>query len=452
MNAVPIRKIVAAAAVTLLLMAQWTAAGQDPRLQPGDDPVLLALIAEALARNPDVAVAQAAINAAHARSGQASARPDPMVSMNYTNDGWAPSLGSMPMTTLGVMVSQDLPYRGKRQQRVDVAMSEARQTEPQLARARLSIEADVTRAYYGLLLARELAELTGEQRELWRDIESVARARYAVGQGAQQDVLRVQVEVTRIEQRAIEQASEAELRLAELNRLLARPIDARVDTSATLTLRPLTASLMEVIEQARSVSPELVAARLAVATEGSVLALARLDFKPDFSIQAGYMNRGGLAPMWLAGFGVSWPIDKAKRESAVAESQLRSERDSRVIDSIDLQLRFRTQQRYTRARTAEKIINLYDQGIVPQDRMTVESALTSYQGGSVPFVSVLEAMTSLFADRWTRESLVADHARLLASLREASLEATPDMTATGAMGAAPRAGAPGAMTGGMGGR
>jgi outer membrane protein TolC len=452
MNAVPIRKIVAAAAVTLLLMAQWTAAGQDPRLQPGDDPVLLALIAEALARNPDVAVAQAAINAAHARSGQASARPDPMVSMNYTNDGWAPSLGSMPMTTLGVMVSQDLPYRGKRQQRVDVAMSEARQTEPLLARARLSIEADVTRAYYGLLLARELAELTGEQRELWRDIESVARARYAVGQGAQQDVLRVQVEVTRIEQRAIEQASEAELRLAELNRLLARPIDARLDTSATLTLRPLAASLTEVIEQARSVSPELVAARLAVATEGSVLALARLDFKPDFSIQAGYMNRGGLAPMWLAGFGVSWPIDKAKRESAVAESQLRSERDSRVIDSIDLQLRFRTQQRYTRARTAEKIINLYDQGIVPQDRMTVESALTSYQGGSVPFVSVLEAMTSLFADRWTRESLVADHARLLASLREASLEATPDMTATGAMGAAPRAGAPGAMTGGMGGR
>ena len=452
MNAVPIRKIVAAAAVTLLLMAQWTAAGQDPRLQPGDDPVLQALIAEALARNPDVAAAQAAIKAAHARSGQASARPDPMVSMNYTNDGWAPSLGSMPMTTLGVMVSQDLPYRGKRQQRVDVAMSEARQTEPQLARARLSIEADVTRAYYGLLLARELAELTGEQRELWRDIESVARARYAVGQGAQQDVLRVQVEVTRIEQRAIEQASEAELRLAELNRLLARPIDARVDTSATLTLRPLTASLMEVIEQARSVSPELVAARLAVATEGSVLALARLDFKPDFSIQAGYMNRGGLAPMWLAGFGVSWPIDKAKRESAVAESQLRSERDSRVIDSIDLQLRFRTQQRYTRARTAEKIVNLYDQGIVPQDRMTVESALTSYQGGTVPFVSVLEAMTSLFADRWTRESLVADHARLLASLREASLEATPDMTATGAMGAAPRAGAPGAMTGGMGGR
>jgi outer membrane protein TolC len=428
------------------------AAGQNARPQPGDDPVLQALIAEALARNPEVAAAEAAIKAAHARPGQASALPDPMVSMTYTNDGWAPSLGSMSMTTLGLMVSQDLPYPGKRQQRMDLAMSEARQSEPPLARARLAIEAAVTRAYYGLLLARELTELTSQQRELWREIEAVARARYAVGQGAQQDVLRVQVEVTRIEQRAIEQASEAELRLAELNGLLARPIDARLETSATLVLRPLTTSLPNVIDHARTVSPELAAARLAVATEHSVLALARLDFKPDFSIQAGYMNRGGLAPMWLAGVGVSWPFNKAKRKSAVAESQLRAERDSRVIDSIDLQLRVRTQERYTRARTAEKIIDLYDQGIVVQDRMTVESAMTSYQAGRVPFVAVLEAMTSLFADRWTRQNLVADHGRLLASLREASLDATPDMTAAGAMAAAPRAGAPGAMTGGMGGR
>ena len=452
MNAVQIRKMVASSVVAILLAGRSAAAGQEVRPQAGDDPVLQALIAEALARNPDVAAAQAAIKAAHTRPGQVSARPDPMVSVTYTNDGWAPSLGSMSMTTLGVMVSQDLPYGGKRQQRADLAMSEALQSEPALARARLGIEAAVTRAYYGLLLARELTELTGEQRELWRQIEIVTRGRYAVGQGAQQDVLRVQVEVTRIEQRAIEQASEAELRLAELNRLLARPIDARVDTSAKLTLRPMTTSLPDAIEQARTVSPDLVAARLAAATERSVLALAQLDFKPDFSVQAGYMNRGGLAPMWLAGFGVSWPRDKAKRESAVAESQLRSERDNRVIDSMDLQLRLRTQQRYTRARTAEKIVDLYDQGIVPQDRMTVEAAISNYQSGRVPFVSVLEAVTSLYADRWTRENLVADHARLLASLREASLEDTPGMATAGAMGAAPPTGAPGTTTGGMGGR
>jgi hypothetical protein len=62
---------------------------------------------------------------------------------------------------------------------------------------------------------------------------------------------------------------------------------------------------------------------------------------------------------------------------------------------------------------------------------------------------VLEAMTALYADRWTRVGLVADHARLQASLDEASLEATPDMTtAASAMAAAFGS----AQAGGMGGK
>ena len=65
--------------------------------------------------------------------------------------------------------------------------------------------------------------------------------------------------------------------------------------------------------------------------------------------------------------------------------------------------------------------------------MTVEAAIANYQSGRVPFVSVLEAMTSLYADRWTRESLVADHARLRASINEASLDASPEMTTVAAM-------------------
>ncbi len=204
--------------------------------------MLESLIAEALARNPDLHAAQSAIAAAQTSTERARALPDPMVSVTYTNDGWAPSLGGMPMTTLGFMVSQSLPYSGKRDLRASLAASQARQVEPALARARLALEGAVRRAYYGLLLARELQALTNEQRELWQQVEVVARARYSVGQGAQSDVLRVQTEVTRIEQRAIEQAAEAEVRLIEINRLLARPLDTPLATTARLALAPLAGS------------------------------------------------------------------------------------------------------------------------------------------------------------------------------------------------------------------
>ena len=445
---------------TLLVIACLCALGLLPSPARGqaiaaaeDDPVLQALIEEALARSPDLHAAQSAIAAARTATERARVLPDPMVSMTYTNDGWAPSLGSMPMTTLGFMVSQSLPYSGKRDLRASLAASQARQVEPALARARLALEGAVRRAYYGLLLARELQALTAEQRELLQQIEVVARARYAVGQGAQPDVLRVQTEVTRIEQRVIEQAAEAEVRLAEINRLLARPLDTPLETTARLALSPLGAPADEMLDQARAISPELRSAALAIETSTAAAAVARRDLKPDFSVQGGYMNRGGLDAMWLAGVGISWPFNKKARESAVAEAEIRAKGGSHVVESMGLQLAYKTRERFTRAKSLEKLVALYDGGIIPQDEMTVEATLTSYQTGKVPFVSVLEAMTALYADRWARAGLVADHARLRASLREASLDGGSEMSPASAPAAGTTSAGPaGGMTSGMSGK
>ena len=441
------------ASLCALVLVPGPARGQSAAVPPENDPLLQALIEEALARNPDLHAAQSAISAAQTATERARALPDPMVSMTYTNDGWAPSLGSMPMTTLGFMVSQSLPYSGKRDLRASLAASQARQAEPALARARLALEGAVRRAYYGLLLARELQALTAEQRELLQQIEVVARARYAVGQGAQPDVLRVQTEVTRIEQRVIEQAAEAEVRLAEINRLLARPLDTPMETTARLALSPLDAPADEMLDQARAVSPELRSAALAIETSTAAAAVARRDLKPDFSVQGGYMNRGGLDAMWLAGVGISWPFNKKARESAVAEAEIRAKGGSHVVESMGLQLAYKTRERFTRAKSLEKLVALYDGGIIPQDQMTVEATLTSYQTGKVPFVSVLEAMTALYADRWARAGLVADHARLRASLREASLDGGSEMSPASAPAAGTSsAGLAGGMTSGMSGK
>jgi outer membrane protein TolC len=274
-----------------------------------------------------------------------------------------------------------------------------------------------------------------------------------VGQGAQPDVLRVQTEVTRIELRAIEQAAEAEVRLAEINRLLARPPETPVATPAALALQPLTASADDALAAARAVSPELKGAALAIETSTAAAAVARRDLKPDFSVQGGYMNRGGLDAMWLAGVGITWPFNKKARESAVAEAEIRAKGGSHAVESMQLQLAYRTRERYTRAKAIEKLVALYDGGIVPQNQMTVEATLTNYQAGKVPFVSVLEAMTALYADRWARAGLVADHAKLRASLREASLDDGGGMAGTPASAPAiALAGASSGMSGGMNGK
>ena len=421
------RRMVFAALVVQFALVSAPARAQSAWPAPVDDPLLASLIEEALSKNPDIAAASQAAAAAGQRPAQARSLANPMFSVGYTNDGWSPSLGSMPMTTLGFMASQDLPWPGKRGLRGDIATREAGQLEQQAERVGRGITAAVKRGYYGLLLSRNLLDLIRDQEDVWKQIEGVARARYGVGQGAQQDVLRVQIEVTRIEQLRAEQEAETEIRLAELNRLLARAASAPLETSARLALRPVQGSLDQLFEWATAISPELKGVGLGIERASLAVTLAKKQFKPDFSVQAAYMNRGGLDPMWQAGVGVSIPLYRKRLSAGLAEADAQLRSTQGVIESVRLQLRFRTQERLIQLKTTERVATLYGEGIVPQDRMSVEAALANYQTGKVPFIAVLEALTTLYNDRATHLRLLANHEQTLASLEEASLEATSSM-------------------------
>jgi len=437
--------------LALFLASAWMASPAAAREHvagpPAEDAFLASLVEEAWSRNPDLRAARQEAAAARTRPDQVRALPDPMVSLAYTNDGWSPTLGERDMANLAVIWSQDLPFPGKRRLRGEIAERDADRAELRAERARLAVTASVKRAYYGLLLARALLGLIDEQAEVWKQIEGVARARYTVGQGAQQDVVRTQVEVTRIGRLQAEQEAEAEVRLAELNRLLDRAAGTPLDPPDVLLLRPLSEDPSVAVERLRSISPELKSAGIARDREGLAVALARKDFKPDLTLQAGYMNRGGLDPMWQASVGVRLPLARKARNGTLAEARARLGAAEQRSAAVHLQLRYRTEQRLAEIRAAERIAVLYENGIIPQDQMSVEAAVASYQTGKLPFVAVLEALGTLYGDRSSYLRLVAGHARARASLEEASLEPTADLP-TMDTAAAGGAGAP--MGAGMG--
>jgi outer membrane protein TolC len=396
---------------------------------PAEDSHLSALVAEALSANPDLRAAEQLALAARQRPAQASARPDPWLGLGYTNEGWSPSLGQLPDSNLAFVAGQTLPWPGKLRLRGEIAAREADEVSQQLARARLSVAASVRRAYYGLLQARAIEDLTREQADVWRQIEGVARSRYSVGQSNQQDVLRTQVELTRVGQVLAEQAAEAAVRLAEINRLLDRPTGTPLETVASMAAGEAPAPLADELERIGALSPERAAAGIALERARLGLLLAEKESRPDFGVQGGYMNRGGLDPLWQAGVSVTLPLNRKRRASAVAEAEALLAAAQARASAATLQLRLRTEERLTQIEAARKMAALYSEGIVPQDRMSVEAAVASYETGRVPFVTVLEALTTLYGDRVTLVRLVAAQSRLRVSLEEASLEATSDLPA-----------------------
>jgi outer membrane protein, heavy metal efflux system len=426
--------LINAVMLAALVAARPLDAGVEPEsaLGPPEDSLLSSLIEETLQNNPVLAASREAAAAARSRPPQARSLPNPMLVASYTNDGISPSLGSRDMTTLALMWGQEIPFAGKRGLRGDVLARTADEADQQVERVKLDLTARVKRAYYDLLLSRDLLDLIREQAEVWRQTEGVIRARYAVGRGAQQDVLRAQVEVVRVERLRIEREAEVEIRVAEVNHLLDRPAGTPLATEAHLVLRPIEKRLEPVLDRLVASSPEVKNAAIEVARSGLGVALAQKEFKPDFALQGGYMNRGRLDPMWIAGVGISVPLYRERLKSGLAEAEAESRSSERLVDWVQLVLRFRTEERLAQLAATEKIAVLYGDGIVPQDRLSVEAAMASYQTGQVPFVTVLEALTTLYNDLANHFQVLANYEKIHASLEEASLEQTSSLSMGGA--------------------
>jgi len=410
------RSSIAVVVVFLLLRASSVEA--DP---PPPDPNLAGLIEEAHAANPELAAAEHMARAALARPGQVSSGPGPTAGLFYQNDGVSPSLGREPMTMLGLMAGQVIAYPGKAGARRQVAESEGAAASAEVDRARLGVVGSVKRAYYGLLLARGLAELSQQHRDLWREIQEAARVRYAAAAGPQMELIRAQVEGTRLHAVHAQHHAEARARLAELNLLRGQPPSTPLETEARLGPPEAPRPADEWIDWFRAHSPELRAAVLSVERDERAVGLARLDFKPDFAVQGGIMYRGSLPPMWQAS-GTVMLASRGRARGALAEAESRLAADRSRLQAVQARIAAVVEQRLALLEAAEAIETTYREALLPQGQVAVDSAMARYTAGQGSQVGVLDAVAAILEDRIDHLRLLATHAIERSRLEEASLD------------------------------
>lgn len=415
----------------------------DDRRPPLADPVLQGIVAEALARSPEHARAQATAAAERHRVPLAGAFPDPTVSLGIQNDGFgAIQIGTMETSFWQVMVTQPIPWPGKPGARARAADAQADTVAAQLERVRLSITGEVERAWIDLLLVRGQLALQSRLESLWREAEAVARARYEVGQAPQSDLLRAQLERTRLQQQRIALEAGERTRLQILNRLRVHPLDEPIVTASPLPGAPDPAvpGADEMVADAERRSPDLAQARLATAAAERRVESARRERLPDFSVTAGVMPRGSLEPMWLASVGITVPIFSAKG-SGVTESASRREAEGQGEESTRQLVRLRAAERHALLSALVRTNQIYRGGLLVQSEAAVRSALAQYQVGKVTFPSVLEVLRGLVADEGGYLASVAQAQRVEIAQREVSLEPAAALAAGLATGTVPGAGA-----------
>jgi cobalt-zinc-cadmium efflux system outer membrane protein len=430
-----IRLILRLAAQTFVLtVAASMAAGQQantdismvlPRPQTESRSVTLTplqkLVEEAQQNNPQVLAARRAWQAAAQVSSQVSTLPDPQFTVQDVSAGtpipfW--DSNTVPMTFLGFGISQSIPYPGKLRLRGEVARRQADSLGDKLESVRRQVAEQVKITYYRLSYVQKTLEILERDEALIEQMEKIADARYRVGKGSQQDVLKAQLERTKLLRDTVETRRQQGTLEAQLKTLLNRPPESADIAIETLTETPLPFTSEQLLTLVRNGNPEVSTQQQMVRSKSLGVEIAKKDFLPDFNVQYMWQHtRSPFPDRYSLSFGVKIPIYRARRQNpelAQAAEELNQSR--REYEAQVQQAYFEVKDQYLAADTSAKVLKMYREGLIPQATAAFQASLAAYQSGNEDFQSLLASfldVLNLDKEYWRT---LSDHETSLARL------------------------------------
>lgn len=379
------------------------------------------LLEFAKTRNPEYAGMRQEAAAAAERVEPAGALPDPKLRtelMDVTKGGQqnaalAPNrVGSTRYTLM-----QEVPWFGKRDLKREIAELE---TESAQGRA-LATWADVSarikttfaQRYY---LARN-EQLTREILGLLVRMEGIARARYASGLAAQQDVIRAQVEQTSMRNDLIALETEHHHMNTRMNALLARPASAPLLAPDRLRPIPAPAKLdyAALMDRARANNPLLSAdvARLKSAEKNRDLVYR--NRYPDFAVGIVPNQFQSSIKQWDLMFEINIPLQQGSRRAQERESEAMISAARSRREATANQVLADLSENLAGLEAARKTEALISDSLLPQAELTFKSALAGYENGKVDFATLLDAQRQI---RQARQNQIKTQAESQARLAE----------------------------------
>lgn len=354
---------------------------------------LSGLLAAALQSNPEILAAQKRYEASRQRPTQVSSLPDPMFSPGYNSNGrpWpGAGLGKEPLSQIGFMVSQEVPFPGKRKLAGDMAVKESEAEWQLYQQVQLSVVSRVKQAYYRRAYAFAVAGVLERNLDLLRKFLLITEARYSVGKAAQQDIFKAQTQISILETRRVQFEREKRARQAEINSLVNRAPGSQLAKPSELRPIPVPVKLEELFAAARENSPMLRVDEKMIQRAEVAVNMARKGYYPDFTLNGGYYNMGGMPDMYMfrADFKIPLYFFRKQRAAVTEQSQALAQ-SRRTYEATNQSLHFRIQDDFLTSESSEQLVRLYGQTVIPQATLALESSLSSYESGTVDFLTVL---------------------------------------------------------------
>ncbi len=329
-----------------------------------------------------------------------------------------------PMTRVQVGVKQAFP-RGKtlsltRKRR----QAEARAERAKLVLQKRQIALDTRTAWLELYYWLGARGTVAESRQAVSELIEVAISIFATGRQTSHDVLRAELELSLLDDQAVDVERRIEMARADLLRLVGeaalRPLRAPQGGLGTGSRGFALAmpAAVEILRQRLPLHPSMGVEDARIRARDHDIDIAKQQYKPGWSANVGYGARGGdRADFASVGIALDIPLFTGKRQDrrlAAAKRQrqaARLDRDARLLKLNEM-----LDRGYADWSRLGERVELYEKAVILRAANTTEAALGAYRSGVSDFAELIRSRLAELNVDLKLLRLTVDHGQAQARL------------------------------------
>ncbi len=383
------------------------------------------LTTEAIKVSPKVKMLQSKFNAAKSNIEIGTNLPDPVLTLGLVNLPTNTfSFTQEPMTGKIIGISQAIPFPGALSSAADVKSVDTSIVKQEIFDLRNEICKDVSDLYYSLQYIREDIRLSEESIELLNQISNVAKRKFEVGNASLQNIIQVEVQITRVKDKIETLRGKEKSVTAKLNAMLLRSENAPIITEEISPIDSYNLNSDTLLKIAELNRPLLQKIKFGELKARLMKKQAEYSFYPNFKVgvqysQRDYSSKTGLdfTDFFSVVVGVTLPINYGGKKSEKVNSAiyLQSLYDNKYKSVLqDLQSSFGGIN--GKISELEKRETLITKSLLPQAEQSYKASIADYQVGKIDFVNVIKAENDILNIKTKLAKIRVDYSKSISQL------------------------------------
>lgn len=382
------------------------------------------LIEEGLQNNPQVQAQHSQWKAVESKARYISRYPDPMARYSFFGESVETRVGPQEKK---YGLSQTIPFPGKLSLKGFAQRNHADMEKEQYEAVKRELTKNIKYVYYDLFWIDTSIRITENEKTLLENMERVARRKYELNLTTQQDVIKAQVEISKLIDMLYRLKQNRDSLVAMLNNLLNREQTSSLDSIAPVEPQEFTLSLDQLHAIGKEKRQELQAAHFSVKRAEREHTLSKLNYLPDFTLSYDYIQVGDNTTRqaddgqdaWLGTVAINLPIWFGKLSSQVKEKKELLSARRKDSENMENKLSFEIEDLYFKINTYKNIISLYKNALIPQANQAYEAARTAYESGKVDFLNWLDSERVFLQTNLAYYKSIVDYQKSIALMERA---------------------------------